>query len=193
MIDSSRLKVTGWLVFARIAISFSVLVFIIILQVTRNYGPVALILRTFVSLGLSLLYVYILYSFRRLLHEQYNFHGADTIIPVFAWFSVAMELIDKTSEIVAMLNPALKWYATALRILLIIIPVGIIMIMYGLRILKMGETSPQILKLYGYSLAGTGICMVSVILLPFALILGLAMDILLGLTFFSAADAAEFV
>lgn len=191
--EKTQLKVTGWLVFARIAISFSVLVLMIVLLVSRNYGPAWLAFRTIVSLGLSLLYVYILYSFRRLLREQYSFHGADTIIPVFAWFSLAGELIDKSSEMIGLLHPALKWYLTGLRILLIIIPIGIIMIMYGLRMLKMGDASPQILKLYSYSLVGTGICMVSVILLPFAFILGLAMDILLGLMFFSAADDAEFV
>ncbi|MBN2414502.1 hypothetical protein JXO52_01600 [bacterium] len=191
--DKTHLKVTGWLVFTRIAISFSVLIFMIILQITRHYGPVWLLFRTVVSLGLALLYVYILYSFRRLLHEQYNFHGADTVIAVFAWLSLAGEVLDKGSELVALLNPEIKWYMAGLRVLVIIIPIGIIMIMYGLRMLKMGDAVSHILKLYSYSLVGTGICMVSVILLPFALILGLVMDILLGMIFFSAADDAEFV
>lgn len=191
--EKTRLQITGWLVFFRMAAGFTALLFTIILLVRHRYGMEWLAFRTIAGLGIAALTIYILYTFRTLLNERYNFHGADTIIPVLAWFALIAEGIDKGTEFIQMMDPDLRGIFAAVRIIFILIPFGILYIMYSLKMLKLGDRGSRLLQFYSYTLMGIGICFVSVILLPFALLAGLAMDVSLGLIFLTAVEDTEFV
>ena len=57
----------------------------------------------------------------------------------------------------------------------------------------MNENRNTLLKTYTYTTMAIGICLVSILTLPFAIIFGIVADVILGLIFLSSAEEVEFV
>jgi hypothetical protein len=65
---------------------------------------------------------------------------------------------------------------------------GILSIMFGTRLLRLSGNLYGLLKPFCYLTIGSGICLVTVFLLPVAILAGAVADVILGVIFFRAAE-----
>jgi hypothetical protein len=65
---------------------------------------------------------------------------------------------------------------------------GILSIMFGTRLLRLSGDLYGLLKPFCYVTIGSGICLVTVFLLPVAILTGAVADVILGVIFFRAAE-----
>ena len=65
---------------------------------------------------------------------------------------------------------------------------GILSIMFATRLLRVSGNLYGLLKAYSYTTVMSGICLITVFLLPVAFILGAVADVVLGVIFFRAAE-----
>jgi hypothetical protein len=65
---------------------------------------------------------------------------------------------------------------------------GILSIMFGTRLLRLSGNLYGLLKPFCYVTIGSGICLVTIFLLPVAITAGAIADVILGVIFFRAAE-----
>jgi ABC-type proline/glycine betaine transport system permease subunit len=69
-----------------------------------------------------------------------------------------------------------------------LIAFGILSIMFATRLLRLSENLYGLLKPFSYTQIVSGICLVTVFLLPVAILAGAIADVVLGVIFFRAAE-----
>jgi hypothetical protein len=201
MIDQ-RFRTAGWLVFLKMGVDLLMMAFFVFILTTghRSVGPV--VLRGIVLIAMSLLNVYILFSLRSLLWDRYDFHQADVIIPVLAWAGVGLEILNEGTELMQTVNPAGEATAVAVRILLFVVPMGILTLIFAAGLLKLPFSEKSLLRPYAYLTLGLGIVLISMVLVfvspiftfflfPVFVLTGVAADVLLGLTFLRSQETEQ--
>jgi hypothetical protein len=200
--SDQKYRTAAALVFVKIGIELLMLVFLGFMFATgsRTVGLVGL--RGIVLILTSLLTVYILFTLRRLLWDRYDFHQMDVIIPVVACTGVILEILNQATELIQVLNPRDEASIISARVLLIVIPWGIITIVFAAGLLKLPFSENSLLRPYAYLNLGTGIVVISMILIlvspvfgfllfPLILLMGLAADVLLALTFLRSRETEQ--
>jgi hypothetical protein len=142
--------------------------------------------------------VYTLTMFRRLLNERYDFHKVDTLITLSIILSVLTAIGDLVTHAVYVNLRAVDEPWEAFMVLLpylvaMMTLVGIVDIMIGVRLLKIKGQITELLRTMAYLLLVGGICSVSFVLWPFAIVIGVVSWIVLGLIFLREPEEAEFV
>ena len=190
--NDNRYALAGWLVFVKMAVQFVMFMFIIFVLATGSRTTGFLILRAMILVVLSLAVVYILYTLRRLLHERYDFHKADIVIPILAWFSVLSTAVAQIIEIMVFMNQDLK-LLILVEVLFSVIPMGILLLIFGSILLKITDAQNTLLRPFTYTTLVSGVVLLSLLLAPFVIIVTAISDILLGLLFLSPEPEVEFV
>ncbi len=190
--NDNRYALAGWLVFVKMAVQFVMFMLMIFLLATGNRTLGLLVIRGMILVFVSFVVVYILYTLRRLLHERYDFHKADIIIPVIAWFGVFATVLGQVMELIVIMNPDLK-LLILFEVLLGIIPMGILLVIFGSLLLKLPEAQNTLLRPYTYTTLVSGVVLLSLLLAPFVIIVTAISDILLGLLFLSPPPEVEFI
>ncbi|MEN6311224.1 MAG: hypothetical protein ABFD80_06760, partial [Acidobacteriota bacterium] len=145
---------------------------------------------------------YVLITLRRLLWDRYDFHQLDVIIPVLACAAVVLEILNQFTEVAQVLNPGQEGKVIAARILFIIVPWGVIIIVFAAGLLKLAFAEKSLLRPYAYINLAGGILLVSMILvlaspifglflLPFLVLTEVGSAILLALTFRRSKDTEQ--
>jgi hypothetical protein len=200
--SDQRYRTAAWLVFAKIGTELLMLVFLIFMAAAKSWtlGPAAF--RGFVLILVSLLNVYILFTLRRLLWDRYDFHQLDVIIPVLACAGVVLEILNQFTEVAQVLNPGDAAKIIAARILFVIVPWGIINIVFAAGLLKLNFSEKSLLRPFAYLYLAAGIVLISTILalaspvlglflFPFLVLTGVGADVLLGLTFLRSRETEQ--
>jgi hypothetical protein len=195
-------RTAAWLVFAKIGTELFMLVFLIFMAAAKSWtlGPAAF--RGFVLILVSLLNVYILFTLRRLLWDRYDFHQLDVIIPVLACAGVVLEILNQFTEMAQVLNPGDAAKIIAARILFVIVPWGIINVVFAAGLLKLNFSEKSLLRPFAYLYLAAGIVLISTILalaspvlglflFPFLVLTGVGADVLLGLTFLRSRETEQ--
>lgn len=204
--SDQRYRTAAWLVFVKIGTQLFMFVFAIILMAAKSWTAGPVMFRGFVLILSSLLNVYILFTLRRLLWERYDFHHLDVIIPVLAGADVVLEILNQFTEVAQVMSPAEMGKIVAVRILFIIVPWGVINIIFAAGLLKLQFSEKSLLRPFAYLYMAAGIVLISMILvlaspvfglilLPFLFLTGVGADVLLALTFlrFRETEQVEFV
>jgi hypothetical protein len=200
--NEPRYHATAWLVFTKMGLDVFMLLLAIILIATRNWTLGPLLFHGFVLILVSLITCYALFMLRRLLWERYEFHKLDVIIPVLAVANVVLEVINQFTEVVQATNPAATGPVVAGRILLVIVPWGILNIVFAAGLLKLPFSEKSLLRPFAYLYLAAGVVLVAMILvlaspfftfilLPCLFITGVGSDIFLGLTFLRSGDTEQ--
>ncbi len=131
---------------------------------------------------------YATYRLRSFLNDRYEYHGTDLLIPLLVGGGIVLGFAIIASRL--FLNPDVAIFLT----LGMGLPVGVISILFGYRLLALDSDIGGFKKPYAYSHIFAPLCFMSVVLAPLGLLLLLAAGTLLAMMFFSEADQeVEFV
>jgi len=184
----SNFKVAGW------AAAVAVIAFVVEVIVTFMSGipaystaisPIlaALVLAIHIAFG-----SYAIYCLRAFLNERYDFHATDSLIPMLVAGGIVFGLALISSRL--FLGPTLSMVIT----FSLGIPLGVISILFGYRLLSVNGTIGGYKKPFAYSHIIAPLCFFSVVLAPIGLVLLIAAETLLVLVFFSnESPELEFV
>ena len=131
---------------------------------------------------------YATYCLRAFLNERYEFHGTDSLIPLLVGSGIVFGL--------ALIGTRLFLEPTVSMVLMFSlgIPLGIISMLFGYRLLAINGTISGYKKPFAYSHIIAPICFLTVVLAPIGLLLLIAAETLLVLMFFSdESPELEFV
>jgi drug/metabolite transporter (DMT)-like permease len=155
-------------------------------------GPSDLLFIIFTVIG-----VYVLIMFRKLLNERYNYHGIDTLIIISIWWSILFQisnLIMKAYAVLIGLEPRLILALIYLSFFIIaMLTIGIVDILIAVRLLKIKDKLNDLLRAFAYITIIAGILEASIVLSPLALILVPVTCVILGMIFLREKEEVEFV
>ncbi len=181
MITKGKLNLAGWIsitsaLFTVPAVAMSF--YLESMEGTETRLAQAVLIAT--SLGL---FVYILFSLKRLLNVRFRFHDVDIYISYLLWGNLSLSLF-------LFLALANKEFESAVSILSILAYIffGILSILFAKRLLRLPYSLYGLLKLYCYITIVSGVCFITIILIPAGMLAGAVTDFILGIIFFRAAE-----
>ena len=197
---NQRYKIAGWLsIFVAIIFVPKFIANIIIEVIAqRLHFPGIYMLDAFFMIILTVIYVYLLVTFRYLLNERFNFYDVDFLITISYWCLIlsssiiVLDDIFKTMGIIGHSFSTLKiiMFVSFFSVFFIM---GIVSILFAIKLLRLKGDLFGMLKVYVYTTIAGGVCLVSIVLFPLSLVIVVASYILEGMIFLRAADDADFV
>lgn len=155
-------------------------------------GPSDLIMIVFTIIG-----VYTMLMFRRLLHERYDYHELDLLIIISIWWAIAFQAIGLVLSAILMISWPVDIVVMAVTYAVFftgaMVTIGIVDIMIATRLLKGTVVFSDHIRYLAYITMAAGICEVTVLLAPFSLILIPVSSIVLAMVFFRDRQEVEFV
>ena len=197
-----RYQTAAVLVLVKTGIVLLMFVFIIFMAATKSWTVGPALVRAAVLILAGGLEAYILLTLRRLLWERYDFHKTDIIIPVLACAAVVLEILNQFTEVAQVLSPGQEPKVIAARILFVIIPWGIILIVFAAGLLRLPFSEKSLLRPYAYLNLAGGILLVSSIailvfpvfglfFLPFLILTEVASAVFLALAFLRSRETEQ--
>jgi hypothetical protein len=176
-----QLDLAGWCSITNALIAIPSLAMSWFLETVKGIGPrLSQAILTVVGLGL---FLYVIYSLRGLLNSRFKFHEVDVYISLMIWGNVVLAAISLLSLGTGQLESFMEILTVAALIVF-----GILSIMFATRLLRLSGSLYGLLKPFCYVTIGSGIFLVTVFLLPVAILAGAVADIILGVIFFRAAE-----
>jgi ABC-type proline/glycine betaine transport system permease subunit len=180
-ITKKQLDLAGWCSITNALIAIPSLAMSWFLDTVKGIGPrLSQAVLTVAGLGL---FLYVIYSFRKLLNGRFKFHDVDIYISLMIWGNVVLAIIGLLSLGTDKLESFMEILTVAA-----LIAFGILSIMFASRLLRLSENLYGLLKPFSYTQIVSGICLVTVFLLPVAILAGAIADVVLGVIFFRAAE-----
>jgi len=200
--NERRYQTAAWLVFAKMAIQLGFFIIAIVLMVTNGWKVGPVVVRGFFLILAGMISFYVLFMLRRLLWDRYDFHKLDVVIPVVAVADIVLEILNQFTEVAQVTSAADTGRIVAVRILFIIVPWGIVNIVFAAGLLKLQFSEKSLLRPFAYLYLAAGIVLISMILvlaspvfafilLPCLLITGVGSDVLLALTFLRSRETEQ--
>jgi len=174
MLNENNLNLAGWMAVLNATLS---LVLILFISSTGSN-----LLTSSLSLTTAALTVYLLNILKQLLNQRANFYAGDAYISIIIWFTVAFAVLEVFSIPLSFIGSLYEALA-----LILLIPLGIIYILWGYKLLQCESDLYGYLKPYAYLIIITGISMATVIFILLGFFTGLISDVLLALLFLRAA------
>lgn len=125
----------------------------------------------------SMIFVYLLYMFKKLINSRLECHSADRYIYILIGLSIIMSALT-----IFMPNDDLG----SISFFVLLVPLGIVSILFGVRLLKQ-KSDLKYLKLYSWSTIIMGIMLTSVVLFLLALPVGIVSSFAMAMIYFTAA------
>ena len=180
-ITKKQLDLAGWCSITNALIAIPSLAMSWFLDTVKGIGPrLSQAILTVVGLGL---FLYVIYSFRKLLNGRFKFHAVDIYISLMIWGNVVLAILGLLSLGTDKLESFMEILTVAA-----LIAFGVLSIMFATRLLRLSENLYGLLKPFSYTQIVSGICLVTVFLLPVAILAGAIADVVLGVIFFRAAE-----
>jgi hypothetical protein len=180
-VTKKQLDLAGWCSITNALIAIPSLAMSWFLETVKGIGPMlSQAILTVVGLGL---FLYVIYSFRRLLNGRFKFHDVDIYISLMIWGNIVLAVLSLLSLGTANLESFMEILTVAALIVF-----GILSIMFATRLLRLSGDLYGLLKPFSYTQIVSGICLASVFLLPVAILVGAVADVILGVIFFRAAE-----
>jgi hypothetical protein len=200
--NERRYRTAAVLVLTKLGLVLLMFVFMVFMTAARSWGIGPVLFRGFILVLAGGLEAYVLLTLRRLLWERYDFHRLDLVIPVLAGASVILEILNQITEAAQVLSPGLEGKIVAARILLVIIPWGVIIIVFAAGLLRLPFAEKSLLRPYAYLNLAGGILLVATILallspifglflFPFLLLTEIGAGVLLALTFLRSRETEQ--
>jgi len=136
----------------------------------------------YLNVIMTSLWVYLILLMKKLFQVRFSFSGANFYIHAQIFIAIPMAIMPILFE--ENFN-SINVFSVTYFVLLI--PLGVLTALFGKRVLKI-EVFYRGLQLYAWSNIVAGICLASVILMFFAIPIGLVSSIAMALIFFNAAS-----
>lgn len=199
--EESNYKLAGWLAIVQ-AVLFPVSIVLGIIEagiaselfgIKRPFlGPTDLLMVLFTVIA-----IYTLLMFKRLLHERYNYHELDLLIYISIGWAIMFQVVGiGLTVLTSIMWPVDKLLFAVIYMVFLtaaMVTVGIVDILIAVKLLKVKENFSEYIRGFAYVTMAAGICEVTVLLLPVALVLMPVTAIVLALIFFRDQQAVEFV
>jgi len=182
MLDEKSLNLAGSFSIAAAVLSIPLVMVQVISESPEGQSAVFLILQSIFNAAYVAISVYVLIIFKRLLNQKANFYDVDRYIEFIIWVNIASAALH---IITLPFKEAQETMGTVFLILLVLI--GIIMVLFGLKLLKCADDLYGYLKTYSYLTIASGIMIAIFILALFGIIISLISDVILALIFFKSA------
>jgi hypothetical protein len=200
--SEQRYQTAAWLVFAKMGTELFMLVLAIILMAVKSWTAGPVMFRGFILILVTVLNVYLLFTLRRLLWERYDFHKLDVVIPVLAVAGVVLETLNQITEVAQVTRPAETGNIVAIRILFIIVPWGVLNIIFAAGLLKLEFSEKSLLRPFAYLYLAAGLILISMILVlaspiftfilfPLLVLTGVGADVFQALTFLRSRETEQ--
>jgi hypothetical protein len=200
--SEQRYRTAAVLVFIKMGLVLLMFLFMVFMAAAKSWGIGPVVFRGFVLVVAGGLEAYVLMTLRRLLWDRYDFHQLDVVIPVLACAAVVMEILNQFTEVAQVLSPGQEGKIIAARILFVIIPWGVIIIVYAAGLLKLQFSEKSLLRPYAYLNLAGGILLVSSILVlaspvfglflfPFLVLAEVGSGVLLALAFLRSRETEQ--
>lgn len=200
--SDKRYQTAAVLVMVKMGIVLLMFAFMIFLGASGKWTVGPVLCRAFVLILGGALEAYVLLALRRLLWDRYDFHRTDAIIIVLACAAVVLEILNQSTEVAQVLSPGHTAEIVAARILFVIVPWGVIIIVFAAGLLKLPFSEKSLLRPYAYLNLAGGIVLVSSILVlaspvfglflvPFLLLAEIGSGVLLVLTFLRSRETEQ--
>jgi len=187
--SSHRYALAGWLAIASAVLLVPEIGLSILLKFLGSGLEVLIAPLHVVNLAIG---IFVLYMFRSLLNERYNFHGVDIPIMILICTNIVffvLGLFDLFSGII-MGAAALQLGVSVLTMVLFVL-FSIVNIAFGVMLLNLKDDLFGLLKPYAFTTITSGALGATVILAPLGLIAAVAALVILGMIFLRAKEEAE--
>ena len=143
----------------------------------RNDSVIRAVEAAVLAGGLAL-FIYLLLTFRQLLHRRYAFHAADKTISL-----ILQATITQTAN--SLLGLAIPELSAAVRVmgLIWLVIVGVLHMMFGVWLLQLPASLGGMHRPYCYLNIATGFAFATILLLPLGMLTGSIADVMLGTIF----------
>jgi len=186
MLNEKNLSLAGWFSVVSAVITLPLIIIGFISGMSENKSAALLYLEALFSTGYVVIYVYIFTILKRLLNEKVAFHDVDKYITFLIWINVAITVFSvitlpfiKVQEIVGV------------GMLILMIPLGVIYVVFGIKLLNCEDNLFGYLKPFSYMTIATGIMMATIVFILFGMITSIISDVILALIFFKAAKLVQ--
>lgn len=183
----TKLKFAGWLSIISAVITIPVTKLLMFLHsVDKLEVKFIQALLIFISVGL---FIYIYLSLKKLLNLQFRFHYVDNCISILICGNISLSFLNILSLLIDFQNKIFDILCIS-----IIISLGVVFIIFGLRILQLSHDLFGLLKPFSYTSIIIGLCYSTIILIPTSVLIpiGVVADVIgdgiLGIIFLKAAQ-----
>lgn len=177
----------GWLAIASAVLMIPQIILVLAIEYFfGKYAAWKLAFSTLNTVGVFI-GVYVLYMFKELLNRRFRFHQTDTMIMILIGFTVASFLVGAAGLI-----PDLELIGGIVGIALMI-PFGIITILFGVFLLKLNDDLFGLLKPYAYLEIASGIGAATIILAPIGVLFAIGALIMQGMIFLRAHEEEQYL
>jgi hypothetical protein len=180
-ITKGQLNLAAWLSIVNAVISLPFIAMSMFLGNMGGIGP-RLLQATLSLIGLGL-FIYVLLSLRKLFNSRFQFHDADIYVTLLIWVEVVLVLLTLLS-----LGSDKMEFGMNILSTVVLIPLGILIIMFGTRVLRLSQDLFGLKKPFAIAQIVTGIFFITVILFMLGIIASAVGDVILGIIFFRAAE-----
>jgi hypothetical protein len=190
--SDKRYQLAGWLAVITAIVTVPSMGLLLLFQKLTGTLPIMASFTGLFHIVFLAVSIYILIMFKELLNKRYEFHKTDILIIILIVFNVLSGIIGLMG-----LFTGLESFMT-IMIILMLVPFGVINVIFAVRLLEMGDGLYGFLRPYAYLKITEGICAVMSFLLPvvfmvLGLIVGITSVFLLGMIFLRTKDELEFV
>ncbi len=186
MLDEKNLNLAGWLSIIAAGLIIPGLAISLSLEMAKEKSFALLSLEGLYNIGYGLISVYLFVMFKRLLNQKASFHEVDTYINLLIWLTIAHMALN---VIALPFTEAKELLEMGMYFLLI--PIGLIHVVFGAKLLKSEDNLFGYLKPLSYLTIATGIMMALIVLALFAMITCIIGNVILALVFFKSAKLIQ--
>jgi hypothetical protein len=182
--------IAGWLAIATAVLILPSFVLGIATEVAKHKAPELMITLLVPYFLITILYtifsIYVILRFRRYLNNRHGFHAIDGLITAIIVGVITMTLYAMPMKVLGLmdvLDSPLLAILAVIPIAVIGIPMGIIGIIIGVRLLALPSQSTSYFKVYAWLSIAAGICFVTFFLGPLGGLIDGAANIVLAMLF----------
>jgi hypothetical protein len=186
--DTRHYALVGWLAIAKVLVSIPILVISITVEIAKAINPAFGLFVILFALIDMLLNIYILFAFRQMLNREFGFHMIDDLVPYLIIMFVIFGITNISGWMFFEVRDIIK-----IVLALLFCPLGILLTLFGIRMLQLQDSLFGLLKPYAYLTIVSGICCITILLAFFGMLISMVSAIIQGLIFIRCSEQAEFI
>jgi hypothetical protein len=150
-----------------------------------------------IFIAFTVIGIYVLIKFRQLLNERYNFHAINTLITLVIGWSIIFQVVSLLVRILFAIfwpvDESLVIFLWLPIMVISLIAIGVLDLFIAARLLKQKEKFTDLINAFAYVTLVAGICELTILLAPVALILVPVTNVVLGMIFLREKEEVDFV
>ena len=184
--DENRFAPAGWMAIAGAILTLPLMGmgFLFDILVTKLGGLHPLLPLIYVALGVAqaTLVIYAFYRFKVYLNETHEFHRTDVLMMAIIAGAIVITTIGLSGRFITWMGaPIPVTIAFVAGMVLVGVPVGILSVIFGIKVLEIEDTLHGLLKPYAFLNIVAGVCFATFILSPLGLLIGAVGDVVMGM------------